>query len=112
MASVNRVILIGNLGRSPDFRMEPDGTPVANFNLATNRKHQDTTYTEWHKVKVTGPLAELARDTFKKGACIYVSGSLRTHRWKTKRTQEDRQAIYILADMAYPMDDREPPIQY
>lgn len=112
MASVNRAILIGNLGHDPVFRMEPDGTPVANFNLATNLRHGEKTYTEWHKVKVTGALAESTRDAFKKGDCIYVTGSLRTHRWKTKRTQEERQAIYILADTAQIVDDREPPIQY
>ncbi len=86
MASVNKVILIGNLGRDPEVRSTQNGTPVANFTLATNEVWTDKAgarqeRTEWHRIVAWGKQAEIARDYLTKGKQIFVEGALQTRQW-------------------------------
>ena len=93
MASLNKVILIGNLGRDPEVRFTQGGSAVANLNLATNEVWTDKSgqrqeRTEWHKIVVWGKQAEIARDYLTKGRQIYVEGSLQTRQWEDKEGQK------------------------
>ena len=87
MASVNRVTLLGNLGKDPDVRYMPDGTAVATVSLATSETWKDKAtgerkeQTEWHRLVFFRRLAEIAGQSLKKGSQIYASGSLRTRKW-------------------------------
>lgn len=93
MASINKVILIGNLGADPEVRFTPGGQAVGSFTLATNEKWKNKTTgapeerTEWHKVVVWGKLAELARDYLAKGRPVYIEGRLQTRKWEDKQGQ-------------------------
>jgi len=102
MASVNKVIIIGNLGRDPDVRYMPDGGAVANISVATTESWKDKSgekqeRTEWHRVAFFGKLAEIAGEYLKKGSQVYVEGSLRTRKWQDKEGKE-RYTTEIVAD--------------
>jgi single-strand DNA-binding protein len=89
MASINKVTLIGNLGKDPDIRYMPNGDAVANLTLATTEQWKDKAgekqeRTEWHRVSMFGRLAEVAGEYLKKGASIYVEGKLQTRKWQDK----------------------------
>jgi len=89
MASVNKVILLGNLGRDPEVRYLQSGDPVANFSLATNevwtdRNGQKQERTEWHRVEVFGKAAQVVRDYLSKGRQVYIEGTLRYDEWTDK----------------------------
>ena len=90
MASVNKVILVGNLGKDPEVRYAPSGDAFANVNIATTRTWKDKTSgekkeeTEWHRIIFNGRLAEIAGEYLKKGRSIYVEGRLRTRKWQDK----------------------------
>jgi single-strand DNA-binding protein len=89
MASVNKVVLIGNLGRDPEIRYLQSGEPVANFSLATSdqwtdKQGQKQERTEWHKVEVFGKPAQVVRDYLSKGRQVYVEGSIRYDEWTDK----------------------------
>jgi single-strand DNA-binding protein len=89
MASLNKVILIGNLGRDPEMRYLPSGDPVANFSLATTETWKDKSgqkqeRTEWHKVEVFGKMAEIVRDYCTKGKQVYLEGSITYQEWTDK----------------------------
>lgn len=89
MASVNKVILVGNLGRDPDIRYMPDSTAVANLSVATTDKFKDKSgqvqeATEWHRVTFFGRTAEVCGQYLKKGSQIYIEGSLRTRKYTDK----------------------------
>jgi single-strand DNA-binding protein len=93
MASINKVILIGNLGRDPEVRYTQNGNAVANINLATNEVWNDKSgqrqeRTEWHRVVVWGKQAEIAKEYLSKGRQIYVEGSLQTRQWEDKDGQK------------------------
>ena len=101
MASVNKVILIGNLGRDPEVRYTQGGSPVANFTLATNEVWTDKggqrqERTEWHRIVVWGKQAEIAREHFHKGKQVYVEGSLQTREWNDKEGNK-RQTTEVKA---------------
>jgi single-strand DNA-binding protein len=87
MAGVNKVILVGNLGRDPEVRFSKDGRPVANFTLATTERWNDRTSgekrekTEWHRVVVWDRQAEIAGEHLRKGSQLYVEGALQTREW-------------------------------
>jgi single-strand DNA-binding protein len=86
MASVNKVILIGNLGRDPEVRFTQGGTPVANFTMATTDRWSDPSgekkeKTEWHRIVVWGKQAEIAGEYLRKGRPVYIEGSLQTREW-------------------------------
>jgi single-strand DNA-binding protein len=89
MASVNKVILVGNLGRDPEIRYTQSGDPIANFTLATNEVWNDKSgqrqeRTEWHRVEVFGKSAQVVRDYLTKGRSVYVEGSIRYEEWTDK----------------------------
>ena len=104
MASVNKVILIGNLGRDPETRFTPGGAQVCNFTLATNEQWKDKSgqrqeRTEWHRIVVWGKQAEICKEYLAKGRQVYVEGSLQTREWNdrdgNKRTTTEIRAIRI-----------------
>ena len=102
MASVNKVILIGNLGQDPEIRYMPSGDAVANLSIATTDKFKDKSgekqeVTEWHRVSFFGRLAEICGEYLKKGSQVYVEGSLRTRKWQDKEGQ-DRYTTEIRGD--------------
>ncbi|EGK73334.1 Single-stranded DNA-binding protein SSB [Methyloversatilis universalis FAM5] len=90
MASVNKVILVGNLGRDPETRYAPNGDAICNITVATTDTWKDKQtgekkeLTEWHRVSFYGRLAEIAGQYLKKGSPVYVEGSLRTRKWQDK----------------------------
>jgi single-strand DNA-binding protein len=89
MASVNKVILIGNVGRDPEIRYTQSGDPIANFTLATNEVWNDKSgqkqeRTEWHRVEVFGKTAQVVRDYVSKGRPVYIEGSIRYEEWTDK----------------------------
>jgi single-strand DNA-binding protein len=101
MASVNKVILIGNLGRDPETRYLPSGDAVCNVSIATTDKWKDKASgemkeaTEWHRVAFFGRLAEIAGEYLKKGSQVYIEGSLRTRKYQDKETGKDRFSTEI-----------------
>jgi len=103
MASVNKVIIVGNLGRDPEVRYMPDGAALANASVATTYRWKDKQSgeqkeeTEWHRVTFRGRLAEIAGEYLKKGSPVYVEGRLRTRKWQDKEGQ-DRYTTEIVAD--------------
>jgi single-strand DNA-binding protein len=93
MASVNKVILVGNLGRDPEVRYMPSGDAIANLSVATTETWKDKNgekqeATEWHRVVFFGKQAEICGQYLKKGSQIYVEGSLRTRKWQDKDGQD------------------------
>ncbi len=93
MASVNKVILIGNLGRDPEIRYMPSGDAVANVTIATTETWKDKSgekqeQTEWHRVAMFGKTAEIAGEYLKKGSQVYIEGKLQTRKWTDKEGQE------------------------
>jgi single-strand DNA-binding protein len=89
MASVNKVILVGNVGRDPEIRYTQGGTPVANFSLATtdrfkNRSGENEERTEWHRIVAWGRLAEICSEYLQKGKQVYIEGRLQTRDWEDK----------------------------
>jgi len=94
MASVNKVILVGNLGRDPEVRYTASGTAVANFPIATSDRWTDQASgerkerTEWHRIVVWGKSAEIAGQYLKKGKQVYVEGSLQTREWTDREGQK------------------------
>lgn len=103
MASLNKVILIGNLGADPDMRYLQDGTPVASLRVATTETWKDKStgerreQTEWHRVSLFRALADIAGKYLKKGSQVYVEGRLRTRKW-TDQSGTDRYSTEIVAD--------------
>lgn len=103
MAGVNKVILLGNLGKDPEIRYLEGGTAVANFTLATSETYKDRTsgerksITEWHNVVVWRGLAEIAEKYLKKGSQIYIEGKLRSRQWQDK-DGNNRYTTEIVAD--------------
>lgn len=102
MASVNKVILVGNLGRDPEMRYMPNGDAVANFSIATTDSWKDKAgvkqeRTEWHRISMFGKLAEIAGEYLKKGSSCYVEGKLQTREWDDKEGNK-RTTTEIIAD--------------
>jgi single-strand DNA-binding protein len=101
--SVNKVILIGNLGKDPEVKVTPSGTPVAKFSLATNERYKDKAgqwqdRTEWHNLVAWQRTAEIIGEYVKKGSKIYVEGSLRTSSWDDKNTGEKKYRTEIVVN--------------
>ena len=100
---VNKVILVGNLGRDPEVRSTPSGQPVASFTLATNRRWKDKNgqrqeQTEWHNIVVWGKQAEIAGQYLTKGKQIYLEGRLQTRSWDDRQTGEKKYRTEIVCD--------------
>jgi single-strand DNA-binding protein len=112
MASVNKVILIGNLGRDPEVRYTPSGSAVCNVSLATTRnwKNKDSgekqEETEWHRVVFYDRLAEIAGEYLKKGRPVYVEGRLKTRKWQDKEGK-DTYTTEVIADQMQLLGGRE-----
>ena len=104
MASVNKVIIVGNLGRDPETRYLPSGEAVTNISVATTETWKDKASgekkeaTEWHRISFFGKLAEIAGEYLKKGSQVYVEGQLRTRKYQDKETGKDRYSTEIRAD--------------
>lgn len=105
MPNVNKVILMGVLGRDPETKQFPNGGSITTFSMATTEQWRDKTtgerkeLTEWHKISISGRLAEIASKYLKKGSKAYIEGSLRTRKWKDKSTGADREAVEIRVDV-------------
>lgn len=103
MASVNKVILVGNLGAEPEVRYLPSGDAVANIRLATTDRYKDKAsgefkeMTEWHRVAFFGRLAEIVSEYLKKGSSVYIEGRIRTRKWQAQ-DGTDRYSTEIVAD--------------
>lgn len=112
MASVNKVIIIGNLGRDPEVRYTPSGSAVCNVSLATTRnwKSRDSgdkvEETEWHRVVFYDRLAEIAGEYLKKGRPVYVEGRLKTRKWQDKEGR-DTYTTEIIAEQMQLLGGRE-----
>lgn len=112
MASVNKVIIVGNLGRDPEMRAFPSGDQVANVTIATTDKWKDKQSgemkeaTEWHRVVFNGRLAEIVGQYLRKGSQIYVEGSLRTRKW-TDKDGVEKYTTEIRADQMQMLGSRE-----
>ena len=112
MASVNKVILIGNLGRDPEVRYTPSGSAVCNLRIATTRtwKSRDTgerqEETEWHSVVLYDRQAEVAGEYLKKGRAVYIEGRLKTRKWQDK-DGNDRYTTEVVADEMKMLGGRE-----
>lgn len=102
MASVNKVILVGNLGRDPEVRYSPDGAAIANFSIATTSRWKDKgsgeqrEETEWHRCVAYNRLAEIVGEYLRKGSSVYVEGRLKTNKWQDKETGADRYSTDIV----------------
>ena len=101
--SVNKVILIGNLGKDPELKYTPSGTPVAKFPLATNDRFKDKDgqwqdRTEWHNITAWARTAEIAGEYLKKGGKVYIEGSLRTHSWDDKQSGQKKYMTEIIVN--------------
>jgi single-strand DNA-binding protein len=112
MASVNKVIIVGNLGADPETKYLPSGDAVTNIRVATTDKWKDKASgemkeaTEWHRIAFFGRLATIAGEYLKKGSQVYVEGSLRTRKWQDKDGQ-DRYSTEIRADVMQMLGRRE-----
>src|SRR5260370_16980895 len=100
--SVNKVILIGNLGKDPEVKFTPSGTAVAKFSLATNERYKDKAgewqdRTEWHNIVAWQRLAEIVGEYVKKGSKIYIEGRLQTSSWEDKQSGEKKYRTEIIA---------------
>ncbi|MGB6241412.1 MAG: single-stranded DNA-binding protein [Castellaniella sp.] len=113
MASVNKVILVGNLGRDPEVRYSPDGAAICNVSIATTSTWKDKASgerreeTEWHRVVFYNRLAEIAGEYLRKGRSVYVEGRLKTRKWQDKETGADRYSTDIVADQMQMLGGRE-----
>ncbi len=111
MASVNKVILIGNLGRDPETRYMPDGGAVTNVSVATTEAWKDKNgdkqeKTEWHRVAFFGKLAEIAGEYLKKGSQVYVEGRLQTRKWQDK-DGNDKYTTEVVANAMQMLGSRQ-----
>jgi len=101
--SVNKVIIVGNLGKDPESRFTPQGTAVTSFSVATNEswKNQNgeiVEHTEWHRIELFGKRAETANEYMRKGHTVYIEGRLKTDEWEDKETGQKRRATKIQCD--------------
>jgi single-strand DNA-binding protein len=112
MASVNKVIIVGALGRDPETRYTPNGDAITNVSVATSEQWKDKAtgqkkeLTEWHRVVFNRKLAEVARDYLKKGSQVYIEGKLHTRKWTDKEGVE-RYTTEIIADTMQMLGSRQ-----
>lgn len=112
MASVNKVILVGNLGRDPEVRYSPEGSALCNISIATTSNWKDKNTgerreeTEWHRVVMYNRLAEIAGEYLRKGRPVYIEGRLRTRKWQNKEGQ-DVYTTEVIADQMQMLGSRD-----
>ena len=110
--SVNKVTLLGNVGKDPEIRSTPGGTMVANIALATSDRQKDAhgnwqDHTEWHNLKAFNRTAEIVRDYVKKGSKLYIEGKITTNSWEDKETHQKRYRTEILVNELVLLSGRE-----
>jgi single-strand DNA-binding protein len=110
--SVNKVILIGRLGKDPEIRSTPNGQTVAKFTIATDERYTDRNgekqeRTEWHNIVAWAKLAEICGQYLRKGKLVYIDGSIRTDSWDDKETGQKRYRTEIIANNMQMLDKRE-----
>src|SRR5260363_7868 len=111
MASLNKVLLIGNLGADPEMRSLPSGDAVTNIRIATSTRYKDKSsgemkeLTEWHRIVFFGRLAEIACEYLRKASPVYVEGQIRTRKWQDQSGQ-DRYSTEIVADQMQMLGSR------
>ena len=103
MASINKVILVGRLGKDPEVKATPSGSTVTKFSLATDERYTDRDgnkqeRTEWHNIVAWGKLGEICGQYLRKGKLIYIEGKIRTESWEDKETKVKRYRTDIIAD--------------
>lgn len=109
---VNKVILIGNLGRDPEVRYTPAGVAIANITIATSEAWKDkqsgenVEKTEWHRIVFFQRLAEIAGEYLRKGSKVYIEGKLQTRKWQDKTTGQDRYTTEIVAETMQMLDSK------
>ena len=109
---INKVILIGNLGKDPEVRYTPSGLAVANITIATSEGWKDKQTgemqekTEWHRIVFYQRLAEIAGEYLRKGSKVYVEGRLQTRKWQDKNTGQDRYTTEIIANEMQMLDSK------
>jgi len=121
MASINKVILIGNLGRDPEVRYTPSGTAVANFSIATtenwtNKDGEKESHTEWHRIVAWGRLGEICGEYLSKGKQVYIEGRIRTNEWEDQEgnKRQNKEIVALTMQMlgsraqAEPSSDESP----
>ena len=112
MAGVNKVIILGNLGKDPEVRFLPSGGAVANLTVATSESWKDKQTgeqkekTEWHNIVMYQRLAEIAGEYLKKGSKVYLEGSLQTSKWTDQQTGQDRYKTEIKANTMQMLDSK------
>lgn len=110
--SVNKVLLIGNLGRDPEVRYTPNGTAVTQVSIATTEVWKDKQSgenqerTEWHRVVMYSRLAEIAGEYLRKGSKIFIEGRLQTRKWQDKTSGQDRYTTEVIADTMQMLDSK------
>lgn len=109
MASVNKVILVGRLGKDPEIRSTPNGSTVAKFSIATDDRYTDRNgekqeRTEWHNITAWGKLAEICGQYLRKGKLVYIEGSIRTDSWDDKETGQKKYRTEIWANQMQMLD--------
>ena len=113
MASVNKVILVGNCGRDPEIRYLPSGQAVANVSVATSSRRKDRTSgemiedTQWHRVTFYDRLAEIAGEYVKKGRPVYVEGRLKLETWDDKQTGQKRSKMRVVCEVMQMLGGRD-----
>lgn len=104
MRGVNKVILVGTLGRDPEVRFTANGSAIANLSVATSEQWNDRATgekqekTEWHRVVIFGKLAEIAQQYLTKGSQVYLEGKLQTRKWQDQSTGQDRYSTEVVLD--------------
>lgn len=102
---VNKVIIVGTLGRDPEVRFAANGNAIANLSVATSEVWNDRTSgqrqekTEWHRVVIFGKLAEIAQQYLRKGSKVYLEGKLQTRKWQDQNTGQDRYSTEVVLDL-------------
>lgn len=109
--SINKVILIGRLGKDPELKYTPSGTPVAKFSLATDSSYKDSSgdkqqRTEWHNIVAWNKLAEICGQYLTKGKQVYIEGRIQSRQWEDKQTGAKRTAYDIIANQMVMLGSR------
>jgi len=106
MGSINKIILIGNLGGEPSVRYTPAGMAIANFSIATSEKYKDEEKTEWHNIVCFNKLAEICGEYLHKGKPVYIEGKIQTRSWEDKEGIK-RYTTEIVADKMVMLGGKE-----
>lgn len=109
--SVNKVILVGRVGRDPETRFTSSGQPVTNLSVATDETYKDRTgqkqkHTEWHRVTLWGKLAEIAQQYVKKGTLVYIEGRIQSRQWEDKRDGQKKTSFDIVGNVMRMLSSR------